>query len=108
MEVAESHAHNMLGRNEQIRKAITMYLTGQHANRPVKPVRPQSTSTRLNKIFILFNLAYRLKALLPTCIGGNIVADGCVEVKIEQNNCYCSIRAANVVYGAGATMQPVS
>lgn len=67
------------------------------------------TCTELNKTSsILFNLAYRLKALLPTCIGGNIVADGCVEVKIEQNNCYCSIRAANVVYGAGATMQPVS
>ena len=31
-----------------------------------------------------------------------MVADKREQVKIEQNNCYCSIRAVNVVYGAGA------
>ena len=67
------------------------------------------TCTELNKTSsILFNLTYLLKALLPAGIGGNIVADWREQVKIEQNNCYCSIRAANVVYGAGAAMQPVS
>ena len=74
----------------------------------VKAYKALSASTRLNKIFILFNLAYRLKALLPAGIGGNMVADWREQVKIEQNNCYCSIRAAKVVYGAGATKQPVS
>ena len=67
-----------------------------------------SASTRLNKIFILFNLAYRLKALLPAGIGGTMVADKREQVKIEQNNCSCSIRAVNVVYGAGAAKLPVS
>lgn len=37
-----------------------------------------------------------------------MVADMSEQVKIEQNNCYCSIRAANVVYGAGAAKLPVS
>ena len=48
------------------------------------------------------------KPLLPAGIGGNMVADWREQVKIEQNNCYCSIRAANVVYGAGAAKRPVS
>ena len=67
------------------------------------------TCTELNKTSsILFNLAYRIKALLPAGIGGTMVADKREQVKIEQNNCYCSIRAANVVYGAGATKLPVA
>ena len=37
-----------------------------------------------------------------------MVADKREQVKIEQNNCYCSIRAANVVYGADATKLPVA
>ena len=37
-----------------------------------------------------------------------MVADWREQVKIEQNNCYCSIRAANVVYGADATKLPVA
>ena len=39
----------------------------------------------------------RLKALLPAGIGGTMVADKREQVKIEQNNCYCSVRAAAVV-----------
>lgn len=74
----------------------------------VKACKALSASTRLNKIFILFNLAYRLKVLLPAGIGGTMVADKREQVKIEQNNCYCSIRAVNVVYGAGATKLPVA
>lgn len=74
----------------------------------VKACKALSASTRLNKIFILFNLTYRLKALLPAGIGGTMVADWREQVKIEQNNCYCSIRAVNVVYGAGATKLPVA
>lgn len=67
------------------------------------------TCTELNKTSsILFNLAYRPKALLPAGIGGTMVADWREQVKIEQNNCSCSIRAAKVVYGAGAAKQPVS
>ena len=43
-------------------------------------------STRLNKIFILFNRIYFFKvSSLPAGINGNIVADGRVEVKFEQN-----------------------
>ncbi len=43
-------------------------------------------STRLNKIFILFNRIYFFKvSSLPASINGNIVADGCEEVKFEQN-----------------------
>lgn len=37
-----------------------------------------------------------------------MVADKREQVKIEQNNCYCSIRAVNVVYGAGAAKLPVA
>ena len=37
-----------------------------------------------------------------------MVADKREQVKIEQNNCSCSIRAANVVYGAGATKLPIA
>lgn len=48
------------------------------------------------------------KPLLPEGIGGTMVADKREQVKIEQNNCYCSIRAVNVVYGAGATKLPVA
>ena len=67
------------------------------------------TCTELNKTSsILFNLTYRLKALLPAGIGGTMVADKREQVKIEQNNCYCSIRAANVVYGADAAKLPVA
>lgn len=51
----------------------------------VKACKALSASTRLNKIFILFNLAYRLKALLPAGIGGTMVADKREQVKIEQN-----------------------
>ena len=43
-------------------------------------------STRLNKIFILFNRIYFFKvSSLPAGINGNMVADGCEEVKFEQN-----------------------
>ena len=43
-------------------------------------------STQLNKIFILFNRIYFFKvSSLPASINGNIVADGCEEVKFEQN-----------------------
>lgn len=46
-------------------------------------------STRLNKIFILFNCIYLFKAP-PSCgyrwqLGGNMVADWRKQVKIEQN-----------------------
>ena len=37
-----------------------------------------------------------------------MVADKREQVKIEQNNCSCSIRAVNVVYGAGATKLPAA
>ena len=37
-----------------------------------------------------------------------MVADKREQVKIEQNNCSCSIRAANVVYGADAAKLPVA
>ena len=74
----------------------------------VKAYKALSASTRLNKIFILFNLAYLFKDLLPAGIGGTMVADWREQVKIEQNNCYCSIRAVNVVYGTGATKLPVA
>ena len=52
-------------------------------------------STRLNKIFILFNLAHRLKAP-PSCgyrwqLGGNMVADWRKQVKIEQNQLWESL-----------------
>ena len=78
----------------------------------VKACKALSASTRLNKIFILFNRIYLFKAP-PSCgyrwqLGGNMVADWRKQVKIEQNNCYCSIRAANVVYGADATKLPVA
>ena len=53
-------------------------------------------STRLNKIFILFNLVY------PRIFGRrfppSIVSAFYGAVKIEQNNCSCSVRAAAVVY----------
>ena len=81
---------------------------------PTRAQMPQNgeklvfSSSRLNKIFILFNLVYRLKALLPAGIDGTMVADKREQVKIEQNNCYCSIRAVNVVYGAGAARLPVA
>ena len=67
------------------------------------------TCTELNKTSsILFNLTYLFKALLPAGIGGTMVADWREQVKIEQNNCYCSIRAVNVVYGTGAAKLPIA
>ena len=52
----------------------------------VKACKALSASTRLNKIFILFNRIYFFKvSSLPAGIDGFMVADRLEEVKIEQN-----------------------
>lgn len=58
-------------------------------------------STRLNKIFILFNRIYLFKAP-PSCgyrwqLGGNMVADWRKQVKIEQNQLWESLVLQGII-----------
>jgi len=80
-------------------KAVYGHLDGHSAplwsseeKTALKQLKMVSASTRLNKIFILFNRIYLFKAP-PSCgyrwqLGGNMVADWRKQVKIEQNQLF--------------------